>query len=412
MNILMFCSNPVSGGTVRIFCELAKELPKVVSEGDHVACCVNKDNPSERYKDIKDLETIPVVSENQMFKDYYGGGLLRRTRNWIIRRVSYRKTLKQNISVMVQYIRNGKFDCIIIHNGGYVGDDLCNQMLEASYRCAEHTLHRIYVLHSDSEKSICSKLRFRHYDKTISKQATNIVTVSNFTKNRIESSSFVTKDLDVIYNGVSDERGILDEGIKARMLRNADKMHIIMIGNFHYYKGALSYIHMACDTLKERADVDFCIIGNIYEEDYYNKCMETIRTAGCEDIISVYQGIHNAADYIDLFDIMVVPSLYDESFGLISVEAMMRSVPVVAYACGGIPEVVVDSETGFIVPTGDEEELKEKVGYLLDHPDVKKNMGEKGRMRYEEHFTSREMARNYYSLIKQEALPKQEIFTS
>ena len=60
---------------------------------------------------------------------------------------------ENNIKIMKEYLSRNKIDCIIIHNGGYVGDDLCNQMLQAAYECKEHTICRIYVLHNDFEKN-------------------------------------------------------------------------------------------------------------------------------------------------------------------------------------------------------------------------------------------------------------------
>src|SRR5207302_335160 len=54
--------------------------------------------------------------------------------------------------------------------------------------------------------------------------------------------------------------------------------------------------------------------------------------------------------------IVVVPSL-GEGFGMVALEAMERARPVLASAVGGLPEIVADGETGFVVPPGDAEAL-------------------------------------------------------
>ena len=89
--------------------------------------------------------------------------------------------------------------------------------------------------------------------------------------------------------------------------------------------------------------------------------------------------------------VFVCPSTY-EPFGLINVEAMACAVPVVATSVGGIPEIVVDGVTGYLVALPDDldllgAELAERVNGLLGDPSAASAMGEAGRDRVREHFT-------------------------
>jgi starch synthase len=110
-------------------------------------------------------------------------------------------------------------------------------------------------------------------------------------------------------------------------------------------------------------------------------------------------------------DVFVCPSVY-EPFGIINLEAMACGLPVVASATGGIPEIVVDGETGYLVPfkaggdafgsprdpmrfAGD---LAERVNDLLDHPDRASAFGEAGRGRVLEHFSWRTVAERTVAL--------------
>ena len=92
------------------------------------------------------------------------------------------------------------------------------------------------------------------------------------------------------------------------------------------------------------------------------------------------------------------PSVY-EPFGIINLEAMACRAPVVASAIGGILEVVVDGETGYLVPFEQDpvttfpsnpekfsRDLAEKISVLLDDPEKAKRFGEAGRRRVEETF--------------------------
>jgi len=94
------------------------------------------------------------------------------------------------------------------------------------------------------------------------------------------------------------------------------------------------------------------------------------------------------------------PSIY-EPFGIINLEAMACEKPVVASAVGGIPEVVMEDETGFLVPVDQYEEapftpkdperyaqdLAERINQLMRDPALRQPMGEAGRRRAEELFS-------------------------
>ncbi len=84
--------------------------------------------------------------------------------------------------------------------------------------------------------------------------------------------------------------------------------------------------------------------------------------------------------------VFVCPSVY-EPFGLINLEAMACGTPVVASRVGGIPEVVVHGETGWLVPPGEPAALAEAVGQLLADPARARRFARAGRLRVEAHFS-------------------------
>ena len=83
---------------------------------------------------------------------------------------------------------------------------------------------------------------------------------------------------------------------------------------------------------------------------------------------------------------VVVPSL-GEGFGMVALEAMERGRPVIASDVGGLPEIVADGETGFVVPAGDAEELADAMVALASDLTRAAAMGEAGRRRALESFT-------------------------
>jgi glycosyltransferase involved in cell wall biosynthesis len=85
-------------------------------------------------------------------------------------------------------------------------------------------------------------------------------------------------------------------------------------------------------------------------------------------------------------DLLVLPS-DEESFGRVAIEAMAARKPVVATTVGGIPEIVVDGETGYLVPPRSPDALAQAIIHLLNNPDLAQAMGQAGRRRVEQHFS-------------------------
>jgi glycosyltransferase involved in cell wall biosynthesis len=83
-------------------------------------------------------------------------------------------------------------------------------------------------------------------------------------------------------------------------------------------------------------------------------------------------------DYLSTADVLLLPS-EQESFGLAALEAMACEVPVIASRVGGIPEVVTDTETGFLSEVGDVEKMGEDAAHLLLHEEMRREMGERAR---------------------------------
>ena len=202
MNILFFCSNPVDGGTAKVFYELVQYFDKHKETGDKIFACVDRNNPVELYKKISFLEYLPIIPRHACCTIREDGNYITRLNRKIKNELSYFRFHRNNICCIEEYLQKHSIDAVIVHNGGYVGDDLCNQFIEAAYHLRQQVFCRINVLHNDFEKNMLSKIRYFSYDKKISKESTDLISVSNYTKNRILNSSYITKDIKVIYNGL------------------------------------------------------------------------------------------------------------------------------------------------------------------------------------------------------------------
>jgi glycosyltransferase involved in cell wall biosynthesis len=96
---------------------------------------------------------------------------------------------------------------------------------------------------------------------------------------------------------------------------------------------------------------------------------------------------------------------YQEDFGLTPIESMSQETPVIASNDGGARYTVIDDETGFLVDPNDAYAFAEMTAMLLDQPDDRNRMGQKGREHVLEYFTWNITSRsgtNYYTRCQNE----------
>jgi len=107
---------------------------------------------------------------------------------------------------------------------------------------------------------------------------------------------------------------------------------------------------------------------------------------------------HEIPHWFLMADVAVVPSVGQEAFGLVNLEAMAAELPVVATRAGGMQEVVIDGLTGILVTKESPaivHELADRIGYLLVNETARQEMGRMGRERVLNHFLWRHTAERW-----------------
>ena len=107
-------------------------------------------------------------------------------------------------------------------------------------------------------------------------------------------------------------------------------------------------------------------------------------------------------------DVFVLPSRW-EGFGLVLLEAMAAGKPIVATRVGAIPEVVVDGETGVLIPAGDPLALAEGLSRLAMEPGLARQLGDAGRERLRRRFSVEKMVGDtelLYRELLEERVPR------
>lgn len=132
-------------------------------------------------------------------------------------------------------------------------------------------------------------------------------------------------------------------------------------------------------------DICLVIVGNGSQKDML---LEMIKRVGLENRVYLMPAVphQQVPGILKGFDIFVVPSL-SESFGVAAVEASACGLPVIASRVGGLPEVIEDEITGILVSPGDQQALTVALRRLIDSPELRRKMGEAGRLRVEQRYS-------------------------
>jgi glycosyltransferase involved in cell wall biosynthesis len=235
-----------------------------------------------------------------------------------------------------------------------------------------------------------------------------IVAVSEFVAKDLRTNGIAEVKITRIYNGIDTEqfRPLPDEQRRelCRYLSDRDVGHLVgIVGNMVALKGHAWCVEAIPAIVKEHPDTLFAFVGN---GPLRQEIEELVRSLGMEHHVR-FTGHVSALlpRLMGSFDVLVQPSLI-ESFGLVVVEAQACGVPVIATAVGGLPEIVSDGETGFLVPPEDPPALAEKVNLLLSEPALAQAMGKKGREKVLAQFLIQQTARAYAELYQQLASGK------
>ena len=128
-----------------------------------------------------------------------------------------------------------------------------------------------------------------------------------------------------------------------------------------------------------------------------------VRMSGLQKEISFLGFVKDVPNFLSCIDVLVLPSLY-EGLGVAALEGMAAGKPVIGTRVGGLAELIVSGETGFLVPPRDGPALAEAMDRLLSDPSMAGAMGQKGTERVLNNFTIEQSARRteeyYYALLE------------
>jgi glycosyltransferase involved in cell wall biosynthesis len=177
------------------------------------------------------------------------------------------------------------------------------------------------------------------------------------------------------------------------------RLKVGIISNSLPRKGIDAFVNLARLARTRRPGLEFVVIGPRTE---HTDTLE--QAARAEDPPPNLHFAGYAADPVDAMqqiNVVVSFSIVAESFGRSIAEAMAARRPVIAYAWGAAPELVRHGRDGFLVPYLDYEKALDYLGELTDHPERVLEMGQNGRERAEQLFSSKVFAEQLNGIYRQ-----------
>ncbi len=196
-------------------------------------------------------------------------------------------------------------------------------------------------------------------------------------------------------NGVPIRRGLRTK-TRAALTLATDERFLLAVGNLYKVKGHAVLIDAAKRLLRDDSLPRWRIaIAGRGEEESALRSM--IASAGLDDRIMLLGLRDDIPDLLAAADGWIMPSL-SEGLPMALLEAMLAGLPTVCSAVGGIPALVIPSETGFLVPPNDPAALAIALGQLLSDATVGRALGEQARALAESKYSVETMVQRYLEL--------------
>lgn len=257
------------------------------------------------------------------------------------------------------------------------------------------------LLYAKSPQTEQSILRTRWFKRwligTISSPSwTSLIAVSAAVKEKYVQAGFDPDGIEVIYNGI-DQRFLTAGAADVLTARHTAKetIHLLYVGRLRAEKGILVALEALALLMQERYEaraVARSLQLDVFGDGNDAYCSELRRFVNEKHLTQVvhFHGRVSQDELIthyDHADLLLVPSLWQEPFGLVIVEAMARGLPVIASAVGGPAEILTHGVDGLLIEPGNERELASAIRLLLNDPVKLAQLGQAARATVQARFT-------------------------
>lgn len=265
-------------------------------------------------------------------------------------------------------VRKKQFDYILLEN--------CDGF---AYKLSQRGYKNI-ILHMHNERRESRAI----YDKIVYNSITKIITVSDYIKGRAALHYPIDK-IETIHNGIDLKNFEKKEAssVNRQQLGFVENDFVMVYsGRVNKDKG-ISELVDTLIQLREFPQIKLMVLGGSFfdntknEDEFIRSLKDKVTTIKNKIVFTGFIPYNQVPNYLQLADIAVLPSMWDEPFGLTIVEALAAGLPLITTQSGGIPEICEGVAT-IVERENIVNNLTTSILYLYEHPEKRKEMAAAG----------------------------------
>ncbi len=297
---------------------------------------------------------------------------------------------------MYRFIKRGKFNIVHTHSSkaGFSGRIAAYL---AGVPVVIHTLHG-FPFHDFMHP--VARTFYIFLERLLSKFTNRIITVSQLNQEKAICLKLNRPEKFInIYSGIDYKRfnhsiSILKKRKELGIKRG--EYVIGMVGRLSEQKAPQYFIQSIPFVLKTHPHTRFLLVGDGKLKNHIIKLTEKLNIS---DQISFLGFRDDIPEILQVLNVFVLPSLW-EGLGRSLTEAMYTACPIVATAVEGVPELIIDGQTGYLIQPKDSVTMAQRINDLLSHPRQAKRMGKNARKRVMKDFDAAVMIKKIDQLYQ------------
>lgn len=246
----------------------------------------------------------------------------------------------------------------------------------------------------------------RRLNRFIVNNSDKIVCVSHQVAEQFAQYSKENTDIQIIWNALDIKKfspAVNGLGWREKWTHQTDCIIFGVVGRVSHTKGQALFISAAKQVHKQIPNSLFFVIGSpIHKQENILVDLENLRDElGLKDNFHFIPFVENIPEIMRALDVLVLPSIHPESFGLVAVEAMASERPVIASAHGGVLEIIIPNETGLLIEPNSIGALTTAMLQLAQNADKRISMGKKGREHVDTYFSLNHFVHSFEEVYQQ-----------
>ena len=264
------------------------------------------------------------------------------------------------------------------------------------------------IIHAHLQDTLSNSFLIRTYQNIINNWTSRkccdaIIAVSHQVKKALIAKGFDSCKFYVVHNGTPLN---IQERIDSKTVRSQldipDNISVVIhVGRLCKSKGQHILLKAAANLHQQGQEAVYLIVGKDLEQEgaYLQYLKDMAQELGINNSVHFLGHRSDIPQLLAFSDLLVLPS-YTEGLPLVILEAMAAGKPVIATPVGGIPEIVIDQETGLLVPVEDVQALEDAILRLLQNPHLKNEMGSKGLEIVRKKFSVEKMCQEVFDIYE------------